>query len=127
EELRALLREAYLRLGRELLAEAAHGLARRARRDRVPLGEHDVVGAEEREVVCDRRADGAGAGDDYARHAPSCGELVTLSLPEGSNPGGSATTRLAGAACDGTVTPPSQTEGHPWSGARSSARRARRR
>ncbi len=56
EELDALPGEQHLGRGRELLANAAHRLSRRPGGDRVPLREHDVVRACEREVVGDARA-----------------------------------------------------------------------
>src|SRR5207253_2855964 len=64
EEADRLLREPDLRRRRELLADAAHRLRRRAACDLADVGEHDVARAEVCEVVCDRRSDCAGAGYD---------------------------------------------------------------
>ena len=64
EEPDARLRQSHLGLGRELLADAAHRLPRRAAGDRARVGEHHAVGARERQVIGDRGADRARAGYD---------------------------------------------------------------
>ena len=83
EEPDARLGEPHLGLGRELLAHAAHRLAGGAARDLPHVGEHDVVGAAEGEVVGDRGADRARAGYDDAGHPRSSSRSPSVSWRSG--------------------------------------------
>ena len=83
KELRALLGKTDLRLGRELLAEAAHRLPGRTGGDCLTVGEHDVVRAEQREVVRDRRSYSAGTGDDDASHVSNSVRSASVSMRNG--------------------------------------------
>ena len=88
EQLPALTGEAHLGLGRELLTEAAHRLSGRATRDLAAVGEHDIARAEQREVVRDRRAYGAGAGDDDSSHVSSSFTSSAVSVRSGRRTSG---------------------------------------
>ena len=79
EELDALAREHDLRRGRELLAHAAHRTRRRAGGELAALRDDDIVGAEQRKLVGDARADRARAGDDYASHSLTMRSTFTTS------------------------------------------------
>src|SRR5262249_55121026 len=111
KELAALLREPPLRLAGELLPEAAHRLARRARRDGVPLREHDVAGAEERQVVRDRRTYRACAGNDDSSHRSSSVRSASVSVRSGRRTSGPI----------GTPRAATTTWAAAWNGTRSSA------
>ena len=71
EEADRRARQPHLRLGRELLPDAAHRLPRRSGGDLGPVGEHDVVRSSQRQLVGDARADRAGAGYDDSSHSSS--------------------------------------------------------
>src|SRR5262249_55412415 len=62
----ALEREADLRLGRELRADAARGLARRAAAHRFPLEDKDIAYPEARQMIGDTAAHHATSDDDDA-------------------------------------------------------------
>src|SRR5215212_1208357 len=106
EKLRALLREPHLGLRRELLPEPPHGFPCRAGCDVLAFGEHDVVRAEQRQVVRNRRPYGTGAGDDDSSHASSslCSSFVSVRSGRRTS-GRSGTPRRAttsfAAACSG--------------------------
>jgi len=103
EEPGTLLRQPHLGLGRELLAETAHRLAGRTRRDPVALGQHHVARAEQREVVRDRGAYCARTGNDDSSHASSSTRSSSVSVRSGRRTSGCigtprrATTSLAAA------------------------------
>ena len=70
--------------GRELLAHAAHGLPRGPRGDLRTVGEDDVAGSEEREVVRNARSDRAGAGyDNSSSHVSSSRRSSSVSCRSG--------------------------------------------
>src|SRR6185437_12563336 len=71
EEADARLGEQDLRLGGELLANAAHRLGCRAPDNAPAVAEDDVVGSQLREVKSDARACRAGPGYDDASHRSS--------------------------------------------------------
>ena len=66
-------RDADVQLVRELRADAARRLARRAGRERVPLEQHDVGYAEPPQVEGGGGAEGAATDDDDIRCVSECG------------------------------------------------------
>src|SRR5436190_11863305 len=123
EEGDALAGEHDLLRGRELLPHAAHRARGRAAREPAALGDDDVLRAEEREVVRDAGADGAGAGDDYpASHGLTASSSSAASAAVRPRSGARTSSR------SGTPRPRTTCFSAAWRGKRSTtSRRATRR
>jgi hypothetical protein len=78
KEADARLCEPHLGLGRELLPNAAHRFSGRAGGDLAPVGEDDLLGSSQSEVVRDRGADGARSGYNDSCHRSSSSRSASV-------------------------------------------------